>query len=107
MCSHYDNNIAVICERRCLICFRCQSNIVIQQLLVDALHHASGEALCPLCEKPMSRTMASWCRNADKMEQASEGAELLDGARTVSNLDHVPNPYTSFLRKFKIFSRDA
>lgn len=102
VCSHYDNNIAVICERRCLICFRCQSNQVIQQLLVDSLHHGSGEALCPLCEKPMSRTMAGWCRSVDKMEQAQGGVEVLDGARVVSNLNHIPSPYSSFLRRFKI-----
>lgn len=102
VCSHYDNNIAVICERRCLICFRCQSNQVIQQLLIDSLHHIEGEALCPLCEKPMSRTMAGWCRGIDKAGQTSEGVEVVDGARVVANLNHVPSPYSSFLRRFKL-----
>ena len=75
---------------------------MIQQLLVDSLHHVDGEALCPLCEKPMSRTMVGWCRSVDKVEQANEGVEVADGARVVSNLDHVPSPYSSFLRRFKI-----
>ena len=104
ICSHYDKNIAGICEMRCLICARCQGNQVIQQLLVDKV--TPTEAFCPLCEKTMSRTMASWCRKLEDNLQAQAGTEITDGARVVSNLDSVPSTYSTFLRKFKMLYGD-
>ncbi len=104
ICSHYDKNIAVICEMRCLICARCQGNQVIQQLLVDKVKPT--EAICPLCEKTMSRTMAKWCRKLEDNLQAHAGVDITDGARVVGNLDCVPSTYSTFLRKFTLLYGD-
>jgi hypothetical protein len=47
--------------------------------------------------------MASWCKSIDKSDpEGGAATEVMDGARAVTNLDHVPSPWSSFLRRFKI-----
>ena len=110
VCSRYDRNINVICERRCLICARCQGNPVIKKLFSDN----ADRALCPLCDSVMSRTMVSWCQ-ANDTNNTNANANPVDKNTTVNSsipnihsmgmsrctndLDTMSNPLPYFLKK--------
>ena len=105
ICSRYSRDISVICERRCLVCSRCQGNPVIKHLFVA---QATSSATCPLCENPLSRTMLRWCirdNTADSVSNASLPAVAnqapMGGSRTTNDLDEHKNPLPGFLKRFK------
>jgi len=102
ICSRYDRNINVICEKRCLICARCQGNPVIKKLFVDAVtNHGIDGILCPLCNTAMSRTMVRRCQEHEVPPTTPAQVIHASGnSRVTNDLYTHKNPLISFLKRF-------
>lgn len=97
-CSAPDDAVNVICEGRCLICYRCQRSHGIRQLLTRCIDNGQSNdsaSNCPLCAQPMAPNMISTIRKYRKDATVVETSENADFSLL------QPNPFLPYLRKTK------